>query len=83
VPRGDKLAQQFHEQKKHQSHHDSTPPRQREGKQQVFQEGNKEKQEEMSFQDAKTALNAIYGHSDSDSNTDEHREQLHVMYGGS
>jgi hypothetical protein len=37
----------------------------------------------MSFQDAKTALNAIYSHSDSDSSTDEHHEQLHVMYGGS
>jgi hypothetical protein len=37
----------------------------------------------MSFQDAKRALKAIYGHSDPDSSTDEHRKQLHIMYDGS
>jgi hypothetical protein len=58
-----------------------TPPQQREGKQQVAPEGDKE--EELEFQDAKRALKVIYGHSDSDSSTDEHHKQLHVMYGGS
>jgi hypothetical protein len=33
----------------------------------------------MSFQDAKTAFKAIYGHSDSDSSTDERHKQLHVL----
>jgi hypothetical protein len=37
----------------------------------------------MSFQDAKRALKAVYGQSDSDSSTDEHRKQLRIMYGGS
>jgi hypothetical protein len=42
-----KLAEQFCEQQKQQSCHDGTPPQQREGKQQVASEGNKE--EEMEF----------------------------------
>jgi hypothetical protein len=39
----------------------------------------------MEFQNAKRALKAIYGHSDSDSDSsdDERRKQLHVMYDGS
>jgi hypothetical protein len=37
----------------------------------------------LEFQDAKRALKVVYGHSDSDSSTDEHHKQLHVMYGGS
>jgi hypothetical protein len=57
------------------------PPRQREAKQQVVQEDDKEKDEEMAFQDAKRALKAIYDHFDS--STDERCKQLHVMYGGS
>jgi hypothetical protein len=41
------------------------------------------KGEEMEFKNAKGALKAVYGHSESDSSTDEHRKMLHVMYGGS
>jgi hypothetical protein len=52
-----------------------------EGKQQAAPEGNKK--EEMEFQDAKRVLKAIYGHSDSDSSTNERRKQLHIMYDGS
>jgi hypothetical protein len=37
----------------------------------------------MEFQDAKRALKAIYGHSDSESSDNEHRKMLHVMFGGS
>jgi hypothetical protein len=37
----------------------------------------------MEFQDAKRALKAFYGHTNSDSSTDDHRKQLYVMYGGS
>jgi hypothetical protein len=40
------------------------PPHQREGKQQVALEGDKE--EEVEFQNAKRALKVVYGHSDSD-----------------
>jgi hypothetical protein len=29
------------------------------------------------------ALKAVYGHSDSDSSTDERRKALHIMYRGS
>jgi hypothetical protein len=36
--------------------------------------GDKEKGEEMSFQDAKGVLKAIYGHSDSFSSNDERRK---------
>jgi hypothetical protein len=35
----------------------------------------------MVFQDAKRALNVIYGHSNS--SIDEHRNTLHIMYRGS
>jgi hypothetical protein len=37
----------------------------------------------MEFQDAKRALKAIYGHSDSESNDNEHRKTLHILFGGS
>jgi hypothetical protein len=57
------------------------PPRRQEGKQQVVQEDDKEKDKEMTFQDAKRALKAVYGHSDSDSDTNECCKQLHVLYG--
>jgi hypothetical protein len=59
------------------------PPRRQEGKQQVVQEDDKEKDKEMTFQDAKRALKVVYGHSDSDSDTNECCKQLHVLYGGS
>jgi hypothetical protein len=44
-----------------------------------------DKDEEMEFQNAKRTLNAVYDHSDSDSDssTNEHHKTLHVMYGGS
>jgi hypothetical protein len=37
----------------------------------------------MEFQDAKRALKAVYGNSDSESSGNEHRKTLHVMFGGS
>jgi hypothetical protein len=42
-----------------------------------------EKDAEMEFQDAKRALKAVYGHSDSESSDNEHRKALHVKFGGS
>jgi hypothetical protein len=77
-----KVAEQFHEQQKEQSRHDGSPPHQWEGKQQVIQEGDNKKDEEMSFQKAKRVLKAIYGYSNSDSSIGEHHKKLHVMYGG-
>jgi hypothetical protein len=59
------------------------PPRQWEVKQQVIQEGDKEKDDEMSFQDAKRVLKKVYDHSHSDTSTDERRKQPHVMYSSS
>jgi hypothetical protein len=57
------------------------PSRQREGKQKV--NSQEEKDTEMEFQDAKRALKAVYGHSDSESSDNEHRKTLHVMFRGS
>jgi hypothetical protein len=37
----------------------------------------------MEFQDAKRALKAVYGHSDSESSDNEHRKALHIMFSGS
>jgi hypothetical protein len=37
----------------------------------------------MEFQDAKRALKAIYGHSDSESSNNKRHKTLHVMFGGS
>jgi hypothetical protein len=37
----------------------------------------------MEFQDAKRALKAVYGHSDSKSGDNERSKALHVMFGGS
>jgi hypothetical protein len=54
---------------------------QREGKQKV--DLHEEKVVEIEFQDAKRALKAVYGHSDSESNDNECRKALHVMFGGS
>jgi hypothetical protein len=38
---------------------------------------------EMEFQDAKRALTALYGHSNSESSDNAHRKALHVMFRGS
>jgi hypothetical protein len=42
-----------------------------------------DKDKEMEFQDAKMALKTFYDHSNSESNVNEHRKMLHVMFGGS
>jgi hypothetical protein len=57
------------------------PSCQWEGKQKV--DPQKEKNVEMEFQDARRALKAVYGHSDSDSSDNERRKALHVMFEGS
>jgi hypothetical protein len=46
-------------------------------------DSQEEKDAEMEFQDAKRALKAIYGHSDSESSDNEHCKMLHVMFAGS
>jgi hypothetical protein len=56
-----KLTKQFHEKMQQQSHQDGAPSHQWEGK----QKADKGKEEEMEFQDAKRALKAVYGNSDS------------------
>jgi hypothetical protein len=61
--------------------HNNMPPHQWEGKQHIACEGNDE--EEMEFQNTKRAIKVIYDHSDSESNDNEHRKQLHVIYDGS
>jgi hypothetical protein len=70
-----KLAEQFRE--KMQQHQDGVPYRQREGKQKL--DSQEEKDVEMEFQDAKRALKAIYDHSDSKSSDNERCKTLHVM----
>jgi hypothetical protein len=42
-----------------------------------------DKDEEMEFKNAKRALKVVYGHSDFDSNNNECRKALHVMFRGS
>jgi hypothetical protein len=37
----------------------------------------------MEFQNAKRAINFIYGHSDSESSNNERRKQHHIIYDGS
>jgi hypothetical protein len=69
-----KLAEQFCEKMQQQSCQDGAPSRQREGKQKV----GKREEEEMEFQDAKRALKAVYGNSDSESSGNERRKTLHV-----
>jgi hypothetical protein len=75
------LGERVREQQKQQQRQDSVPPRHREAKQKAVLEDDKD--EELEYQDTKRALKAVYGHSDSDSSTDERRKTLHVMYGGS
>jgi hypothetical protein len=64
-----------------QPRQDGTPSHQREGKQKINPQ--EEKDIEMEFQDAKRALKAIYGHSDSKSSDNERHKPFHVMFGGS
>jgi hypothetical protein len=75
-----KLTEQFHE-KMQQQRQDGAPSHQREGKQKV--DSQEEKDAAMEFQDAKRALKAVYGHSDSKSSDNERHKMLHVMFGGS
>jgi uncharacterized Zn finger protein (UPF0148 family) len=74
-----KLMKQFRE--KMQQRQDDAPSRQREGKQKV--DSQEQKDAEMEFQDAKRALKAVYGHSDSESDDNERCKMLHVMFEGS
>jgi hypothetical protein len=75
-----KVAEQFRE-KMQQQRQDGAPSHQREGKQKV--DPQEEKDAEMEFQDAKRALKAVYGHSDSESSDNEHCKALHIKFGGS
>jgi hypothetical protein len=74
-----KLAEQFREMI--QQRQDGAPSCQREGKQKV--DSQEQKDAEMEFQDAKRALKAVYGYSDSESSDNERRKMLHVMFGDS
>jgi hypothetical protein len=74
-----KLVKQFRQ--KMQQRQDGAPSCQREGKQKV--DSQVEKDVEMEFQDAKRALKAFHGHSDSESSDNEHRKMLHIMFRGS
>jgi hypothetical protein len=67
--------------KMQQQHLDGAPSRQWVGKQKV--DSQEEKDAEMEFQDAKRALKAVYGHSDSESSDNECHKMLHVMFRGS
>jgi hypothetical protein len=75
-----KLTKQFRE-KMQKQRQDDAPFRQREGKQKV--DPQEEKDVEMEFQDARRVLKAVYGHSNSESSDNERRKALHVMFGGS
>jgi hypothetical protein len=75
-----KLTEQFCKNMQ-QQRQDGAPSHQREGKQKV--DSQEDKDAEMEFQDAKRALKAVYGHSDSESSDNERRKTLHVMFGGS
>jgi hypothetical protein len=70
-----KLTEQFREKMQQQPRQDGAPS----WKQKV----DKEKGEEMEFQDDKWVLKAVYGNSDSDSSDNEHHKALHVIFGGS
>jgi hypothetical protein len=76
-----KLVEQVHEQHKQQQRQDGALPQQREGTQKAIPEDNKD--EELEYQDTKGALKVVYGHSSSDSSTDECHKMLHVKYRGS
>jgi hypothetical protein len=75
-----KLAEQFRE-KIQQQRQDGAPSRQREGKQKV--DLQEEKDAEMEFQNAKRTLKVVYCHSDSEPSNNERCKALHVMFGGS
>jgi hypothetical protein len=75
-----KLLDQFCK-KMQQQRQDGAPSLQWEGKQKV--DSQEEKDAEMEFQDAKRALKAVYGHSDSECSDNERRKTLHIMFGGS
>jgi hypothetical protein len=74
-----KLAEQLCD-KMQQQRQDDAPSCQREGKQKV--DSQEEKDIEMEFQDARRALKAVYGHSDSKSSDNKRHKALHVTFGG-
>jgi hypothetical protein len=75
-----KLVEQYREQLKQQCNN-STPSRQREGKQK--EDTEEDKDDGLGFQKAKRDLKAVYGHSDSESSDNECRKMLYIMFGGS
>ena len=60
----------------------SPPPRQRSGKEKASNSGTAAGEKELGYQSPARELKGIYSHDNSDSDNEERRKKLYVMYGG-
>ena len=61
----------------------SPPPRQRSGKEKASDSETAAGEKELGYQSHARELKGVYHHDNSDSDNEERRKKLYVMYGGS
>ena len=61
----------------------SPPPRQRPGKEKASDSETAAGEKELGYQSPARELKGVYSHDNSDSDNEERRKKLYIMYGGS
>ena len=78
-----KLAKRVSGRREQSSKDGSPPPRQRSGKEKASDSEAAAGEKELGYQSPARELKGVYSHGNSDSDNEERRKKLYVMYGGS
>ena len=78
-----KLAKRVSGRREQSSKDGSPPPRQWSGKEKASDSGAAAGEKELGYQSPARELKGVYNHDNSDSDNEECRKKLYVMYGGS
>ena len=78
-----KLTKRVNGRREQSSKDGSPPPRQRPGKEKAFDSGAAAGEKELGYQSPAQELKGMYHDDNSDSDNDDRRKKLYVMYGGS
>ena len=78
-----KLAKRVSGRREQASKDGSPPPRQRSGKEKASDSETAVGEMELGYQSPAQELKGVYSHDNSDSDNEERRKKLYVMYGGS
>src|SRR6185312_4115242 len=78
-----KLAKRVSGRREQSSKDGSPPPHQRSGKEKASDSGTAAGEKELGYQSLARELKGVYHDDNSDTDNDDRRKKLHVMYGGS